>query len=192
MSRKDSEMTINQRSKGARGEREVAKIIREWWSKVEPKAEFVKTPGSGGWQGKGFRGQSLRSEFRMSGDLMTTSKRFPFSIEVKFREAWSYANVVRKRASPVWGWWRQCVDAARECGAVPMLWFRRARGQWLVMLGHDYAMTMHISPPKCAWTVKDFPLGNIGNYPVPILFDASTVLGCDPKQLALPKDKVRK
>src|SRR4051812_33410532 len=102
-------MRKNSRAKGNVAEREVAGLLKVWWLPVEPDAEFIRTPLSGGWGGP-----KLRGEFRASGDLMTTAKRFPFVVEVKRREAWVMKNVLKGQPSPVWGWWRQAQVAALE------------------------------------------------------------------------------
>lgn len=123
---------MNGRQKGSRAERDVAKMIEAWWCLVEGDARFVRTPLSGGWGGP-----ELRAGFRASGDLMTTAKRFPFAVEVKRRESFSWRTLVDGRQSPVWAWWAQTVRAADEMGATPMLWVRRSNEPWLVLLPED-------------------------------------------------------
>ena len=179
-------MAINSRAKGCRGERLVIELIRPWWAQLEPGVEFARTPGSGGWQGRGARGQSLRGEMRMSGDLMTTSHRFPFSVEVKNNGSWSFLMLERGKASPVWAWWRQCQDAADEGGQVPMLWFRHLRSPWRVMLPYKYATRVPIKPPLLVWGEKDL-LGVDTGALLPILFDAAVVLAVEPGRLALAR-----
>ncbi len=122
------------REKGSVAERQVAAILERWWRQLEPDARFVRTPLSGGWHGP-----DVRTEFRASGDLMTTAQRFPFAVEVKRREAWSFEEMVAGRASPVWAWWRQAQGQAREMRCEPLLVFRRNREGWHAMLREDYA-----------------------------------------------------
>ncbi|MCH7846220.1 MAG: DUF91 domain-containing protein [Acidobacteria bacterium] len=74
------DLNLMSRNKGNKGEREVVKMLQPWWQKIERSCAFVRTPVSGGWGGP-----SLRSEFRASGDLMTTAKLWPFAVEVKRR-----------------------------------------------------------------------------------------------------------
>lgn len=185
-----SNMAINSRSKGRRGELLVLALVRDWWQRIEPEAEFARTPLSGGWQGRGARGQSLRGEMRMSGDLMTTSVRFPFSVEVKNTDRWTMPALEQGKRSPVWGWWRQCQTAADECGQVPMLWFRHARRSWYVMLPFQYAERVPIRPPLLVWSTRDLLAVDHGSY-LPILFSQETVLAVDPQLLAL-QAKVRR
>jgi len=113
-------VTVNSRAKGKRGEREVAALLRAWWSQYEPDAQFASTPGSGGWSTA-----KMREEFRATGDICTTAQRFPFAIEVKYRQGWSLRNFEHGFASPVWGWWAQAVREAKEAKAEPMLWVRK-------------------------------------------------------------------
>lgn len=123
------------REKGSCGEREVAKLLEPWWRKVEPECVFVRTPLSGGWGGK-----DLRAGFKASGDLMTTAEKFPFTVEVKRREAWKLDRLLEGKASPVWGWWRQAIVQGEEMQVTPMLWLRQNRKPWLVMLPEDFWM----------------------------------------------------
>lgn len=114
--------------KGPRGEIQVAKLLADWWHQIEPDARFKRTPMSGGWGGEA----EVRGEFKVSGDICTTSKLWPFTIEVKRREGWSFGSFAAGRKSPVWSWWRQCLDAAAEEGRTPLLWMRHNRRPWLV------------------------------------------------------------
>lgn len=121
----------NGRVKGKAAEREVAAVVQTWWRQHEPAATFVRTPMSGGW----VTGTSGREGFEMAADLMTTSKIFPFSIEIKRREGWSLERLKKgANKSPVKGWWTQTRTEARSNGRVPMLWFRQSRMPWLVLL----------------------------------------------------------
>lgn len=123
-------MPVQGRPKGSKAEIEIAKRLKAWWSPFEP-AEFVRTPLSGGWGGK-----DLRAGFRASGDVMTTAQKFPFTIEVKRREGWSWTNLLAGKASPVWGYWKQAVGQAKEMGGIPLLFFRKNRELWSLMMPH--------------------------------------------------------
>lgn len=145
----------NGRAKGAAGELEVARLLEPWWRRLEPEARFIRTPGSGGWRHA--RG------FRASCDLMPdpqTCRLFPFSLEVKRKEAWSEQQFCSDKPSPVWKWWAQCCKAAATDGLRPMLWFRKntPRQQtalglppcWLVMIEasvHERLRLRGMSPP---------------------------------------------
>lgn len=121
----------NGRAKGKIAEREVAAMVAAWWAAVEPGCEFRSTPSSGGWATP-----QLRGHFKVAGDLTTTAKRWPFTVEVKRREAWNFANVSRGKASPVWSWWRQACKAADEESRVPILFLRKnsRTPEWFVIL----------------------------------------------------------
>jgi hypothetical protein len=121
-------MPVQGRPKGNKAEIEIAKMFSAWWSAFEP-GDFVRTPLSGGWGGK-----DLRAGFKASGDIMTTAQQFPFTIEVKRREGWSWKTLVAGKKSPVWGYWRQALSQAKEMGGIPLLFFRRNREPWNVML----------------------------------------------------------
>ena len=163
------------RQKGNGAEREVAAHMQKWWGRYEPAVQFIRTPLSGGWASA-----TAREAFRASGDLMTTSRRFPFCIEVKRREGWSYERLHAGRASPVWGWWRQTVKAAAEVGLAPMLWFRQNRGPWYVMLPRDHAVFRH-AHPLLEWPAAVLAARDVGE-PVALVF-GDVLLGIDPRLL---------
>lgn len=117
------------RKKGNVAEREVAALCEEWWRRLEPVCEFVRTPLSGGWSTA-----TVREHFKAAGDLMTTALWWPWCVEVKRREAWDPENVIRGLRSPVWAWWAQACTDAETAKRRPMLWLRRNREGWWVML----------------------------------------------------------
>lgn len=119
---------MNGRQKGNRAELQVAALLEGWWERCEPGCKFVRVPSSGGWGTP-----LLRSEFRVSGDVATTAKKFPWVVEVKHRESWSWERLLAGKPSPVWGWWAQARRQASEMSLAPMLWFRRNREGWSVM-----------------------------------------------------------
>jgi hypothetical protein len=182
---------FNSRAKGNRAELQVAKLIKVWWSRIEPDVEVVRTPLSGGWGGP-----SLRAGFKASGDLMTTAKRWPFSVEVKYREAWAMDRLLAGARSPVWGWWRQSQTQAVEMDAIPMLWVRQNRGSWRVMLPWEVASKVRRPLRRPPWTEPDIPdvyewdpwaLEKVdhGEF-VPALVLAETVLATHPEVFAAP------
>lgn len=120
------------RGKGKTGEREVAKMLEAWWCTMVEPCKFKSTPQSGGFGGAA--AADVRGDFKIAGDLMTTAKKWLFCVEVKRREQGVLKRLYEMKPSPVWGWWRQCVKAAKEEGRVPLLFFRRNREEWIVML----------------------------------------------------------
>jgi hypothetical protein len=121
-------MSFGSRRKGARAELDLAKKFEAWWQAVEPGCVFRRTPGSGGWSHGDARG-----EFQTGGDLVTTAKRFPWSVEAKARESWAWKNVLAGKPSPVWAWWAQSCRAAFEANREPILVFRHNREPWWCM-----------------------------------------------------------
>lgn len=122
-------MTVDGRKKGSRAEIEVARLLGDWWGAFEPGMKFKRTPLSGGWGDADTRGG-----FKVAGDICTTSERWPFTVEVKRREGWSFGTLAKGRRSPVWAWWRQCIAEAAEENRTPMLWLRKNRQPWMVLL----------------------------------------------------------
>lgn len=173
---------VNGKQKGAEGEREVVALLRQWWGAMEPEVEFARTPGSGGWQGQNHRGEQLRGKFRMSGDVMTTSPTFPFSVEVKRRENWTMGNLLAGKSGPVWDWWRQCQKAADESTPplVPMVWLRHNREPWGVMLPAGFAALVPGLLPLIAWTPRQLLSVDVGPL-LPALFKGASVLLTSPR-----------
>jgi len=140
------------RQKGKRGEREVAAFLGTWWGYVEPGCVFKSTPGSGAWASKG----AVRGAFKTSGDLVTTAKLFPFTVEVKFREGFQLHTLLVGRKSPVWGWWNQaCAQAAETTPpSIPMLWFRKANDGWLVLVPKRCGLSTRVQAEPSAWFLE--------------------------------------
>lgn len=136
---------INGRAKGCRGELEVAKLVEAWWRQLEPECRFLRVPLSGGWSTPQVRGDTMTS-----GDLVTTARLFPWSVEIKHRNSWSEREFLAGRRSPVWGWWEQAIKQAEEMGKVPSLWFRRNRAPWRVLLPQVYSQAVLV-PALGAW-----------------------------------------
>lgn len=115
---------------------------------------------------------------------MTTARRFPFAVEVKRREGWSWRELLAGRRSPVWGWWDQACKQADEAHADPMLWFRHNREEWTVMMGP----WIRTASPK-AFRVK-MPTFKIFHSVVEsraaLLHEASVVLDQSPEIFARP------
>jgi hypothetical protein len=116
--------------KGARGEREVLAIVAEWWRRVEPDFVFVRSPGSGGWShAPAFKAKGDGTARRSNGEPST----FPFLLEVKRREGFSWERVAAGKLGPVKGWWEKTCVQARAQDAIPLLVFRKSREPWRVM-----------------------------------------------------------
>lgn len=177
---------VHGRNKGNRCEREVAGIIQTWWQRLDKSAEFVRTPLSGGWGNA-----KVRGDFRASGDLMTTSKSFPFVVEVKAREGWSVNTLFDGKRSPVWGWWRQSIKAADEqTDGVPMLWItqkqNRKPGQpgfpWLIIVPKLLTQEHTLVSPDVTFPYQPRAGVSYGGVD-PVLFFADRFISMHPKDL---------
>lgn len=112
----------NSRTKGNRGELDVAKMFSLW------SGELVRrTPMSGGWS---------NAKFGVTADLVCSNKKFPFHVEVKHREGWTLDDLVTgartEHDKSIVQWWKQCTESCPN-GKLPVLVFRRNRQPWLVM-----------------------------------------------------------
>jgi hypothetical protein len=122
------------RRKGNVAEREVAKLLEAWWRRFDPEARFERTPLSGGLQ--------HAVEFDVVGDVMVRARGFPWSVEVKRRESAKADRFVAGKPTAIWGWWREAQDDAQSSGREPMLWFRRNRDPWRVVIRAGFAREM--------------------------------------------------
>lgn len=163
------------RTKGAKGELEVAEMLRAWWEPACPGAIFKRTPSSGGWGNK-----QARAEFRTSGDLVTTSHRFPFCVEIKRREGWTIANVACGRPSPVWAWWQQAQKAAAEGCLEPLLIMRKSKQPWFAIVTAGYAWKMKLRTEFIGSAV-DRAWGDYGPS-MPALLPLEHILKDDPRR----------
>lgn len=99
---------INSRSKGQRGEREVAKLLNEW----------AKEAGMG-------KDVFQRNTIQCAIGGSDLSNNIGLSVEVKLQEI-----------NFTWSWWDQCFKQSEEEGGTPLLFYRRNRQPWrVVMLG---------------------------------------------------------
>jgi hypothetical protein len=176
--------------KGREAEREVARLCQAWWRRLDPECEFARTPLSGGWSGP-----TVRAHFRASGDLMTTSDNWPFTVEVKRRECWNVDRLFKGLSSPAWAWWRQAVEQALEESGVPMLWARKSQyrpGQpafpWLVMLPVNYFQGLpgKLPSPDVAWSINNLLADEIDfAEELPALWFSDRLLEVHPRKLII-------
>ncbi len=116
-------------------EREVAKLLQEWWRVLEPQATFMRTPGSGAWA----TSHSIKG-FTARGDILVdpgTCHYWPYSVEIKFRQTVTPASIKHfeeGKKSPINGFWKQCCDAAEKDNQKPFLIFRGNRQPWRASL----------------------------------------------------------
>lgn len=120
---------INSRSKGKRGERQIANMFEDWWG-----GEFSSTPLSGGYGTK-----TMRDGMQIAGDIMTPDPDFPFCVEVKNAEGWHLEQLLTSPKCSFYSWWDQTLGETPE-GLIPILLFKRNHHPWCVALdSHDHA-----------------------------------------------------
>lgn len=101
------------RPKGNAYQGKVAKPFSEWWG-----CKVASTPGSGGWH--------HAESFDLKGDLVATDPSFPFFIECKNQECWSFDMVMKSPDSnPVVVWWEKAMEQAASQSQFPLLVFRK-------------------------------------------------------------------
>lgn len=176
--------------KGRRGELMVAKILMDWWHKLEPTARFIRTPLSGGWQ---HTDRKVAAHFNACGDVMTTAAFFPFVVEVKWREKWGVNLFLDGKQCPPWEWWTQTQKAAREQNGVPMLWMRKnyIRGTrepfpWLVLVPAVYSKEKVLSQPDVEWSKAQLVGGGaaFGDI-VPVAYDFKRFIEMSPTRMRI-------
>lgn len=176
---------VQSSAKGRRGEREVAKMCEKWWRRIDKKSEFKRTPLSGGWAT-----ESMRGHFKAAGDLMTTSDKWPFTVEVKRREDWSLNNLFNGKPTTVWDWWIQSTRQADEEKSVPMLWLKRNSFgptrplPWFILLPVDFIDKAGLPVPDVFWTRLKLLENGVGyGRLLPALYIADHILKVAPRTM---------
>lgn len=101
------------RSKGSSFEKKVGQLLGQWWQ-GEP---FPRAHGSGS------ATTLAKGKVYESGDLYT-SKNFPWSVECKKQEAWSFDQIFAGKGL-FFSWLKQCFRDADKVGKIPMLCFSK-------------------------------------------------------------------
>jgi len=124
------------KSKGSKGEREVARLFSVWWTGNEEyetapmkQLPLRPTPSSGGWA----EGNSLK------GDLVSVkpeTRDFCCTVEVKYQERWSFDALMGKQQTTIHKWWKQTVEEASANYSIPILVFRKNLHPWYVAVNH--------------------------------------------------------
>ena len=138
---------INSNKKGKTGEREVAKLLTEWWG-----GEFSRTPDSGAFMTT-HTTALLESGNDLSGDIITPSD-FPFNVEGKRRKIIDLWELVRTptpsldeqllKDNPV-TWWYQSSGDASHSNKIPMIIMREDRKQWYCALPYIFRKVHKLS-----------------------------------------------
>lgn len=127
-------MGVNGCQKGKNGERELGKVLSKWWDD----AEFVRSPGSGGFMTI-HAAELMKGGYDMGGDFICPPD-FPFSVECKRRKVIDLYSMVRisvpnpdDKESPI-SWWHQCSRDAQRSNKHPLVCFREDRKQWYILI----------------------------------------------------------
>jgi len=114
------------RQKGNRFELTLARILSIWWKQPDannlPAKElwFRRVPMSGGFDKR-----------KAGGDIWSVvdeAQTFPFSLEAKNREEWSWDGLFKRNEKwPVLSYWEQCCGDATRMKKVPLLVFTKNR-----------------------------------------------------------------
>ena len=68
---------------------------------------------------------------------MCSGAPFPWCVEIKRRERGDLPTFLAGKPGPIWAWWNEACDDATEAGLAPMLWWRRSRVDWIVLLPRE-------------------------------------------------------
>lgn len=153
---------INSRSKGCKGERDLAKVLEKWTKKT-----FARTPSSGGLSWK---------TTNAKGDIVCTKEGhyFPFCVENKSYKELNFQHPLILPNAEILKFWEQCKRDAEIAKKVPLLTMRyngMAKGLYFIIVKYKDFLRM------------GFELGNANLYynpwfdiiimPSNILFESS-------------------
>ena len=140
------------RIKGSSFELRVSRILSAWWAEDESmlRARAVdlplrRAPGSGGWDVRRGAGSDLL--------VMTPDFCFPFGVECKNTESWSFDGLFKGNGgASLLRYWEQCETATRLSSLCPLLVFTRNTypvyalmpRQWAEFFDFDW--TIHYRP----------------------------------------------
>ena len=83
------------------------------------------------------------------------------------------------RPSPIWRFWIQAQTQATKDDLIPMLWFRRNREPWHVLLPFEYAKAFPLPPPEQAWS-RAALLGVDHGGLLPVMYAAESLVQVPP------------
>lgn len=125
-----SKLGKSSKSKGKTFERRVASLLISFTG-----VNFRRTPCSGGMNKFG---GVVVAEHIFSGDVLCDSPDFDFSVEAKNRQDISLTAVLRNPSTASFTkYWHQCVADALTNNRRPMLFFKNAREDWVVVTKQD-------------------------------------------------------
>lgn len=111
-------MAIDSRAKGAKGENDVAKVL-----KAHTKLDFLRVPLSG----------ALDAKHGLKGDLYLLGGICRYCIEVKFyAEDHISSKILTDKIPKIQTWWEQCEREAKQINKIPLLIFKFNRSKMFV------------------------------------------------------------
>lgn len=116
-------MPINVRTKGAEGEREVAKILNDIVNLQRKNLGFPQL------NVEDYYFQRNQNQSAVGGDDLTSP--MPLSFEVKRQEQLSVNT-----------WWKQCVVSSERTGNIPILIYRQNRKPWRIRMIADVPLNV--------------------------------------------------
>jgi hypothetical protein len=120
---------------------------------------------------------------------MSTSKSFPFCVEVKWRENWSVHTFLDGKKNAAWAWWAQACEAAAKQDSIPMMWMRRNRipytrepFPWIVIIPRETVRSLVLDAPDMNWEIKRMRLAGVEIDVEPAGYDFKRFLAMDPRR----------
>jgi len=103
------------KDKGRRHENHCCKVLGEWWWGKR----FRRTPLSGGWD------KVAHDQERIAFGDIHTPPDFPWSVECKHDESWTFEGLLCDKCVKFEHWWKQCYDDAEAANKQPLLIFTK-------------------------------------------------------------------
>lgn len=123
-------MAVNGYKKGGRAERTIYKKLGNFYF------DNPKTFSRLRQEGQNYRAGDIGVFLHENEDAtMELIPLFPFCIEVKYRESWSYKKLFTKWENSEWySYWKQAKDQAARTNNYPMLIFKKNYHKWMAAL----------------------------------------------------------
>lgn len=106
---------VNGRDKGKRLEYEVRNAMSAWWG-----IDFMRTPGIGAFG-------TIMGQHDLVGDVYCTDPKFPYSIECKNVESWTFESLLKDSKPAIIEFWLQTCRQSYKAGKKPLLCISKAR-----------------------------------------------------------------
>jgi len=135
----------NSKAKGNRFEIQVCRMLTDWWfpGEYDSKAKASELPfrrawGSGGWDKRGDPGDVK----------LITSLDFPFSVEAKNRQSWSFDALLKgNKNCELLKYWEQTLEDASVNGLIPLLLFTRNYDKVYAAIPSAFAYHLNVVSP---------------------------------------------